>query len=277
MGRVYSYAMHVAAVQYEIAWEDMDRNHDHVRDLLTTAQLPPHTFVVLPEFCDTGFSFNLDAIAQDDDLAWARHLARDLELWLQVGYATRGGEDDRGFNCAGILSPTGETVGTYRKIHPFSFGKEHRVFSGGSTVVIRPVGEVLASPLICYDLRFPEVWRIAAGEGAEVFSIGANWPRERSAHWTALLLARAIENQAAVIAANRIGRDPSYSYEGGSMIIDHSGAILADAGTRECVIEADLELDDLRAWRQDFPALRDIRSRQDDAIDVDAVDHFLET
>ena len=61
------------------------------------------------------------------------------------------------------------------------------------------------------------------------------------------------------------------------MIIDHSGTILADAGTRECVIEADLELDDLRAWRQDFPALRDIRSRQDDAIDVDAVDHFLET
>ncbi len=112
--------------------------------------------------------------------------------------------------------------------------------------------------LICYDLRFPELWRLAAIAGTEVFTIGASWPAARRHHWRQLLIARAIENQAFVVAANRIGDDPHLSYAGGSMVVSPTGEILAEAGDHEAVLRARLDLASLREWRRDFPALSDL-------------------
>jgi predicted amidohydrolase len=265
--------MHVAAVQYDIAWEDKATNHERVASLLADAALPPRTFVVLPELGDTGFSFDLDRIADGRTLPWAVDLARRLEVWLQVGYATRA-DDGRGRNCATIVAPDGTVTGTYEKVHPFSFGREVEHYDGGGHVLVQQCDDAEVCPLVCYDLRFPELFRLAVrppdgGPAAEVFTLGASWPDPRQAHWRALHIARAIENQAYVVAVNRVGKDPHLSYAGGSMIVAPSGAILAEAGDQPAVIRADLDLDALRRWREEFPALVDIHGDLLGAITIE--------
>lgn len=260
--------MHVAAIQYDIAWEDKAANHATLERMIEDAALAPGTLILLPELGDTGFSFDLDAIVDDRTVAWAAGVARRRGCVLQAGYAERGA-DHKGRNCSAILSSRGETLGVYRKVHPFSYGRESEHYSGGDRLLIVPVEGAAVCPMICYDLRFPELWRLAAAAGAEVFTIGASWPAARQAHWRSLLVARAIENQAFVVAANRTGRDPHLSYEGGSLIVSPTGEILAEAGDAPAVLSADLDLAQLRRWREAFPALRDMRKDLLGAIPVD--------
>jgi predicted amidohydrolase len=113
------------------------------------------------------------------------------------------------------------------------------------------------SPLICYDLRFPELARAAVKLGAEVLVYIAAWPVKRYHHWITLLQARAIENQACVIGVNRTGQDPQFSYNGRSLVVDPHGIIIADAGEREQALRAELDTQVIRDWRAQFPALRD--------------------
>jgi len=274
--------MKVAAVQFDIAWEDKEANHRRIESMLDEAGIGEGCYVLLPELADTGFSFNLDRIVDDRSTAWAADLARRRRIWLQMGHA-QVGPDGMGRNCATIFSPAGEAIGTYEKVHPFSYGREAEHYSGGRRLIVRRLAgppEVAGMaagaelpgavcPLICYDLRFPELWRPAAAAGAEVFTIGASWPNARQAHWRALLIARAIENQAFVVAANRVGDDPHLSYSGGSMIISPMGEVLAEAGEEEAVLAADLDLAGLRRWRAEFPALRDLKKTLLGRIEID--------
>ena len=115
------------------------------------------------------------------------------------------------------------------------------------------------APLVCYDLRFPEVFRHAVAMGANLLAVIACWPQPRESHWVALLKARAIENQAYVVGVNRTGKDPGHAYSGLSMIVDPQGEVLADAGGAEGTISAELSRESLENWRRDFPALADIR------------------
>lgn len=265
--------MHIAALQYDIVWEDKPANHAVVERVLNNANLPRNTYIVLPELSDTGFSFDLEKIVDDRTLPWAQSLAKKHRAWLQAGYAAM--EDDvpgapPGRNCAMVVNAAGDVEGTYQKTHPFSYGKEGEHFTGGSRLLLRRVDDAIVCPLICYDLRFPELFRIAALHGAEVFTIGANWPKERQTHWQTLLRARAIENQAYVVGVNRVGNDPHLSYIGGSMIISPMGDIIADAGDGEKTITAELDMDALRAWRMKFPALKDVHNELLGSMDVDA-------
>ena len=127
----------------------------------------------------------------------------------------------------------------------------------------------MAAPSICYDLRFPELHRLAVAGGAQILSIGANWPRARIAHWRSLAIARAIENQSCVIAVNRVGSDPDHEYGGNSMIIGPDGGILAEAGDSATLLEADLDLDELLERRRSFPALVDRRDELLGRADID--------
>jgi predicted amidohydrolase len=261
--------MRVAAVQLDIAWEDKAANHATIERMLAEAGVAAGAFVLLPELGDTGYSFDLDAIVDDRTLAWAAGLARRLGIWMQPGFAQRGA-DGRGRNCAAIIDPAGEVLGVYRKIHPFSYSREPEFYGGGDTVLIRECAGVAVCPLICYDLRFPELWRFATLAGTEVFTIGASWPESRRAHWRSLLIARAIENQAYVVGVNRVGRDPKLGYAGGSMIIAPGGEVVAEAGAAPTVLSADLDSGSLRRWRQEFPALRDVQADLIGSMNLDA-------
>ena len=252
--------MEVAVVQYDIAWEDKPRNHARIEEMLVEADVPSGAFVVLPELGDTGFSHDLDAVTapEHDSVAWASELARRHGWIIQAGHAERL-ENGMGRNCATIIRPDGPPV-SYGKIHPISILGESKVYEGGDSVLVADIGPLLISPLICYDLRFPELFRIATHEGAELFTVAACWPVERIAHWRTLLIARAIEGQAWVLGCNRVGDDPNLTYGGTSIIIAPDGEVLAEADQREeRVLRATLDLAAGAKFRERFPVLADAK------------------
>jgi len=249
--------MRVHCVQFDIVWEDKDASHADIEQRLAASPPHPGDLVVLPELADVGFSLALSRIVDDRSLAWASDLASTLECWLLHGWPEK--PDDRGRNVAGLFRPDGSLCGKAEKLHPFTAGHEQRAYAGGDGPFVFDMDGVQLCPLICYDLRFPEAFRRAALAGAEVFTVTANWPRTRAAHWMRLTEARAIENQAAVIACNRTGSDPHMDYFGGSRIIDHQGVVLAEGDESPQVVTADIDVEALRSWRSAFPALKDIR------------------
>jgi predicted amidohydrolase len=248
----------ITLVQYDIAWEDKPASHRLVEALLEASPPPAGGLVVLPEMSDTGFSFRLDRIVDERTRPWAGRLAARHRCLVLVGDAVPGPEG-RGRNRVTLVRPDGTISGDYHKVFPFSFGRETEYFSGGDRLLLRDLGSLRLCPLICYDLRFPELFRLAASAGAGLFTVTANWPQPRTAHWRALLVARAIENQAFVIGVNRTGRDPHLAYAGGSIAVAPDGTVLAEAGTEPEVTHLRLDPEDLSRWRKAFPALGDLR------------------
>ncbi len=147
----------------------------------------------------------------------------------------------------------------FHKLHPFTFGGEAEHYTAGRDIKVFSAGVFAIAPFICYDLRFPEVFRAAVRRGANLFVVIANWPTPRDYHWTALLKARAIENQAYVIGVNRCGNDPHHFYLGHSVVLDPHGRTVAEAGTEEGIISADLDLPSLIRYRHEFPVIEDMR------------------
>jgi predicted amidohydrolase len=256
--------MQLIGVQLDIAWEDKPVNQQRVERLFAVNPPARGALVALPEMFATGFSLD---VAKIDEASTGRRTERFLAELAEVhgvtvvGGLVRGGEDGRGLNQALVVAPDRREVTRYSKIHPFSFGDEHRCYTGGESIELFDWHGLRAAPMVCYDLRFPEVFRHAAMRGAEVFVVIANWPAARESHWVALLIARAIENQAYVLGVNRCGRDPKHTYSGRSLIIDPRGNVLADAGAQEGVIAAPVDAEALRAYRAEFPALSDVRKR----------------
>lgn len=267
--------MRAHLVQLDIAWEDRGANFSKTRALLAAADVRPGDLVLLPELFDVGFTLNLDAAvdAHAETRAFLSDLAREHRCLVQGGVALRAPGDDLATNRmlvydATPASPphadhTSDPIADYAKVHPFSYGKEPSAFQGGRTVVTYPWTSgnerMTVCPIVCYDLRFPELFRAGLVEGGECFAIGANWPAARQAHWRTLAIARAIENQAFVLAVNRTGDDPHLRYEGGSIVVDPRGTVLAEADSQEIVLSADLAPRDLHEWRSTFPAWRDHR------------------
>jgi len=254
--------MHVAGVQLDIAWEDKAANHARVRDLVAAAKPPKGALVVLPEMFATGFSMNVAGIAESTGgptEAFFAALAREQGVFVAGGVVTKA-PDGRGLNQSVTVGPDGGVLARYSKIHPFSYAGETNHYAPGTETLVYRWGEVAVAPFVCYDLRFPEIFRNATKKGAQLLTVIANWPEPREAHWLALLKARAIENQAFVIGVNRCGRDPKLAYSGRGQILDPRGNVLADGGTREGVFGADLDLPSLLSYRKDFPALQDMRS-----------------
>lgn len=260
MPTVYCFSMQVAAVQFDISWEDPKSSLLSVSAMLAMADLAPGALAVLPETFATGFTLDLSKTlpAQEETERILRDLARSLGIHIAGGLAARTPEG-RVENQVVFYAPDGCERGRYAKRHPFTPWGEEKFHAPGRSIVTIPLPEALVAPLICYDLRFPEDFRQAAFRGAEVFVVPANWPGERIAHWRALLVARAIENQAYVVGVNRTGSDPRHTYPGGSLIVSPRGEILAEGGEQPAVLTAELDLADLRAYREEFPALRDRR------------------
>jgi predicted amidohydrolase len=175
-----------------------------------------------------------------------------------LGGLVRQDPDGRGRNEAVAFSPEGELLARYSKIHPFTFGGESEHYARGETICSFRWHDLEVTPFICYDLRFPEIFRAAVKRGAHLFAVIANWPAKRENHWMTLLRARAIENQAYVAGVNRCGADPKLLYSGRSLIIDPRGETLADAGSEEAMISAEVDLEKLLAWRTEFPVLQDM-------------------
>lgn len=220
--------------------------------------------LVLPELWHVG-AFDVVAAREhaqpiDGPLVEALSgLARQRGIWLHGGSFTEVDGDEH-FNTSVLFAPDGALAAAYRKIHLFGFdGGETTLMSSGDElfVVETPLGPTgLAT---CYDLRFPELFRALVEGGATAFLISSGWPSPRIEHWDVLTRARAIEDQAWVIACNEVGQQPGITLGGHSCVIDPRGEVVARAGTGAEVLVVDIDPTASDQWRRDFPALQDIR------------------
>jgi len=251
--------MKIYGVQLDIAWEDKPANHAKVRKLLEKTPPERGSLVLLPEMFDTGFTMEVAKVSDEKTGVTRKFLAdlsRDLGVYVVGGFVNSDSKSGR--NEASVFDPQGKELARYQKIHPFTRGGEARAYSAGSELKIFRWAGFTVCPFICYDLRFPEIFRMAVRRGVNLFLVIANWPLPREGHWATLLEARAIENLAYVVGINRAGNDPKYAYFGRSRIIDPHGKVIAEAGREETVISADVDIATVEAWRKDFPALSDI-------------------
>jgi len=258
--------MRAHLIQMDLAWEDKPANHARAREMIADASPTPGDLVVLPEMFDTGFSFKIERTLDADDatLRCLTDLAREFGVIVQGGRTVLASDGEHGLNRCEVVSHTGDVLASYDKIHPFSFGRESERFIGGGGVVTYewpgPGGgdaPLRVCPAICYDLRFPELFRRGLDQGAEAFVFGANWPEARAAHWRALAIARAVENQAYALGVNRVGRDPALGYAGGTIAVDPTGEVLGELGVDEGTLSVEIDPAGVRAWRETFPAWRD--------------------
>ena len=252
--------MNVLAVQLDIAWENRRANYDRVNALLGENDAPPGSLVVLPETFAVGFTMDPSAAeeAGGPTESFLASVARETRSFVVGGTLTRRGEG-KPRNEAVAFDPRGELVARYAKMHPFSFVNETEYREPGDEVVRFAWGDVPVAPFVCYDLRFPEVFREAVRRGVLLYAVIANWPAPRAQHWRALLDARALADQAYVVGVNRCGRDEKNDYAGGSAVFGPRGELLVDAGDGECVVSATVDREELLSYRASFPALDDMR------------------
>ncbi|MBL9134431.1 MAG: carbon-nitrogen family hydrolase [Verrucomicrobiales bacterium] len=249
----------VVGIQMDLAWEEPSANRSRAEHRIREAAPPQGSLVVLPEMFTTGFT--LKAVPEPEDgptELWMQGVARRHGVWLLGGLIRQRPSEDAG-NELIVCDPEGRTRANYRKQRPFVPGDEHRAYAGGSAPTVFAWGDVKVAPFICYDLRFPELFREAARQRPELYVVIASWPDKRIHHWVRLLQARAIENQAYIIGVNRVGDDPQFHYNGRSLVADASGELLADAGHDEGAIRANLDLASLRNYREKLPFLADLR------------------
>lgn len=253
--------MRAHLLQLDLIWESPDTNFRLVEDALDAARPEPGDLILLPELFDTGFSFRTEHNADTTGrtLGFLLGLADDLGITIQGSRTLRPCDCDKAFNCATVAAPGQKLLAEYRKIYPFTFGREPEFFTGGSEVLTYPWNDLTICPAVCYDLRFPELFRKGLTLGTEVFALGANWPSARQGHWRALAIARAIENQAFVLAVNRTGSDPHLHYAGGSIAISPKGDILGELGAEPGTLSVEIDPQSLHDWRATFPAWKDIR------------------
>ena len=258
--------MRVAAVQMRCG-PDREDNLERAEELVRAAATEGAELVVLPElFADLDRAAGLRAAAEPIDgpfSRWARGLATEAACALIPGSFVEQ-RADRRFNTTMLIDDEGNVVATYRKIHLFdvdlgdTVSRESDTFAAGEDLVTGEVHEVGVGLSICYDLRFPELFRILALDGARIVALPAAFTALTGRdHWEVLLRARAIENQVAVIAAAQCGPAANgIAMHGHAMIIDAWGRVLADAGAEgDAVVVADLDLDEIGEIRRRLPSL----------------------
>ena len=254
--------MQIVALQLDPVWEDKPANHAKVDSLLAKSDITPRSLIIVPEMFDTGFSMDVQATAQDEDRASEQFLRK---IAAEYRCAVLGGVvgpmlNGQASNEAVAFAPDGTELVRYRKMQPFTPAGEDVHYGSGAAHAILEWDGVKLAPFVCYDLGFPEIFRPAARDGAELIAIIACWPQKRSEHWVRLLQARSIENQAYVVGVNRCGSDPQFEFDGRSSAFDPHGECLFEADAAEQLLRCEVASKTVHDWREAFPALRDMRS-----------------
>ena len=242
-----------ACLQMPIISGDIEENVRLCKELLAGTGLPAGTLVVLPELWATGFDYSrIEELAEKTPqiLVRLQKLAALHGLWLAGSLPEEGGQNGP-YNTMYLVGPDGES-GQYRKHHLFRFWQEDKYLTAGMSPdpISSPMGPLGA--LVCYDLRFPEISRRQVFQGCRLIMISAQWPAARVDHWQTLVKARAIENQAFVVACNGCGTTGVLDLAGCSMIVDPAGQVLAQADTAQTVLFAGLEENDVITLRSRF-------------------------
>lgn len=249
--------MKAGLVQYHPLWENKEGNKEKIVSMLRNAEKAD--LLVFPEMTLTGFTMKSAQFAEDldgDSICFFKTLAADYQTNIIAGIIEE--EDKKYYNSLIHISREGELTARYRKIHPFSYSDEDKNYSRGTRTVVTNIDGWKAGLSICYDLRFPELFRYYALERVSIIINIASWPDTRIEHWKALLKARAIENQCFIIGVNRVGHDPGLKYNGYSSIYDPMGEEVFSIASEEKIITTDLTLNKTEEVRTRLPFLNDI-------------------
>jgi predicted amidohydrolase len=250
--------MIVAGLQFDLAWEDPAVNFRRADRLAEQAAAAGARLLALPEMFATGFAVHSDEVPQHADSVreYLSEMARRHGTWVLGGYAEPGGH--KPLNSCSLMSPDGGEALHYSKIHPFSLAGEQRRYAGGDHIHTITIEGVRVTPFICYDLRFPEIFRAAAGD-TELFVVIANWPERRSYAWRTLLAARAIDGQAYLLGVNRVGEAEGVSHRGDSALIDPMGEVAEELVGDSGVVIGEVDPDRVHQIRDRFGFLDDRR------------------
>ncbi|RFU21068.1 nitrilase-related carbon-nitrogen hydrolase [Geodermatophilus marinus] len=261
--------MRIAAVQHDIVWEDRAANFARLAPQVARAVGAGAELVLLSETFSTGFSMT-PGIGEPEGGPSSAFLCEQAALhgvWVAGSCpevapgpgGAAGADAALPFNSLVLAGPDG-TVHRYRKLHPFTHGGEHERFRAGEEPATVRIGGLRVTPLICYDLRFANVFWDAAPH-TDVYLVPANWPAARRVHWRTLLRARAIENQAYVVGCNRVGTaGDGTEHAGDSVVVSPMGELLATAAGGETLVVADVDPAEVAATRERFAFLPDRRS-----------------
>ena len=254
----FGYIVIINLVQYDPEWENKEVNKEKLLRLIDNKRTPG-SVLIFPELTLTAFTMKSDVYAEDlngETFVFFSKIAKESKLDILAGLIEK--ENGAYFNTLLHIDSSGSIKSKYRKVHPFSYGTENQHYTRGEKSVIADINGWKTGLSICYDLRFPELYRNYAKERTELIVVIANWPDSRIEHWKVLLRARAIENQCFVAGVNRVGNNPNQHYDGYSGIFDPMGNEVALVADLEQVISADISKEIVNGTRVKFPFLNDI-------------------
>ncbi|HEY4431783.1 MAG TPA: carbon-nitrogen family hydrolase [Paenibacillus sp.] len=254
--------MRISLIQLDIAFGNPTMNYAAAANKIKEAAAESPDCLILPELWTTGYDLTRLEDIGDPEGEMTKTFISNLAKQYNINVIAGSVASKRASgvtNSMFVFNRSGDLVGEYSKLHLFQLMDEHLYLQPGETKGLFPLEGTLCAGLICYDIRFPEWVRTHTAQGAEILFISAEWPLPRLAHWRALLISRAIENQCYVVACNRAGSDPANIFAGHSMIIDPWGDIVCEASEGEEILTGDIDLHKVREIRAQIPIFADRR------------------
>ncbi len=251
--------MKIGLVQYSPVWEKPTSTIEKIEKLIESSNLLDTSLLVFPEMSLTGFTMNSKKFAEEMDgvsFQYFMQLSRKLKKHIFAGIIEKDENDI--YNSLIHFDDKGIIRIIYRKIHPFSFSKEDKHYKAGRETITTQINGITFGLSICYDLRFPELYRQYGKNRIDVLVNIANWPATRINHWNILLQARAIENQCYIIGVNRVGKDSHLEYSGYSSVVNPMGKVLAQSLSEE-ILDAEINKNEVKKLREELPFLNDIK------------------
>ncbi len=250
--------MKIGLVQYNPVWENKIENMKII-DSMMDNDFKNVDLLIFPEMTLTGFTMKAEKFCEDlhgESVNYFSELAQKFRTKILVGFILK--EGDEFYNVLAYINEKAEIESIYKKTHPFSYSSENKHYKRGEEAVATKIGHWSTGLAVCYDLRFPELYRNYAKLKSELVVTIANWPDTRTEHWKILLRARAIENQCYSVGVNRVGDDPKLHYNGYSSVYDPMGNEIVSVKDREEIIYCDLEKEIVKETREKLPFLNDM-------------------
>ena len=259
--------LRAALGEYDTGWHDPATSVRRAHEVIAGAARLHARLVVLPEMCTTGFTMEgtrwAEPLSTDRGASGAlAAAAREFHVWVLAGLAIREESPARLVNAAVLFDPLGSVAAIYRKQRLFAYSGEHEVYAAGEAPVVVTIEGARLGLFVCYDLRFPELFRAVATE-IDAAVLIANWPERRRAHWDVLTRARAIENQCYMVAVNRTGSGDGVEYDGGSVAYDPWGEPLGIGGGGNAPRIVDIDPTRVKLVRSRYPFLRELELARD--------------